>query len=65
MILNHPTNPHGEAGHSPRALEINEITKVYGRRAVVHEGGVGCLWWTPNLSCCQYSSIESLFIGHR
>ena len=27
--------------------------------------GVGCLWWTPNLSCCQYSSIESLFIGHR
>ena len=35
MVLNHSTNPGVEADHSTRALEINEVTKVYGRRAVV------------------------------
>ena len=35
MMSNHSTNPWVEAGHSTRALEINEVTKVYGRRAVV------------------------------
>ena len=35
MILNHSTNPREEADHSTLALEIREVTKVYGRRAVV------------------------------
>ena len=35
MILNHSTNPCVEADHSTRAVEIDEVTKVYGRRAVV------------------------------
>ena len=35
MILNHSTNPCVEADHSTRALEINEVTKIYGRHAVV------------------------------
>ncbi len=35
MVLDHSTNPGVEADHSTRALEINEVTKVYGRRAVV------------------------------
>ena len=35
MILDHSTNPRVEADHSIRALEINEVTKIYGRRAVV------------------------------
>ena len=35
MTPNHSTNPRVEAGHSTPALEINEVAKVYGRRAVV------------------------------
>ena len=35
MILDHSTNPRVDADHSIRALEINEVTKIYGRRAVV------------------------------
>ena len=35
MVLNDSTNPQVEAEHSTRALELNEVTKVYGRRAVV------------------------------
>ena len=35
MILSHSTQPCVEADHSTRALEITEVTKIYGRRAVV------------------------------
>ena len=35
MILDDSTNPCVEADHSTHALEINEVTKVYGRRTVV------------------------------
>ncbi len=35
MVVNHSTNSCVEADHSTRALELSEVTKVYGRRAVV------------------------------
>ena len=56
MILNDSTNPCVEADHSTRALEINGVTKVYGRRTVVDKisfvverGEIfGCFKWTPS-----------------